>query len=209
MDLPKVYRKARSSYASDNWIRDFVDMHCLLSLDKASVVPEPDEPWLDSLSAAALDYWKVGELYMAKLHNKIVYCDPVDVRTGQGSTASDSGYVFEFPDYWSRVHRQDPVFVLNLPDPYAVRGVPVTYHQLTVLAKQEQLGHPEKLSPAIFGFGDKKTNQDIAIESAKKIMHFRRKLGQALNILWPHMKIDMFVVNPSDVLTSCKNFGFL
>jgi hypothetical protein len=193
-------------------IRSFVDMCFSVSLDKASITPTPDDPWLESLSAATLDFWKVGEVFLGKQYEKIVICDPAEIKTAPGSSASDSGYLFEFPDHWlktQKTSRYGPQFILNTPDPYALRGMPQAYDQLLMLVKQITSGRPQLLTPASFGFRDAKANEAVATELTRKILNFRRKLGKSLNTLWPDMNIELFVINTYDVLQACKKFGFI
>lgn len=208
-DNSNLYKIAREYYNSDPLIRAFVDVHYACSLSRASIVPMQSESWLQSLASATLDFWKVGELFLEKKKDLLVYCDPVEIKTGPGSTASETGYQFEFPELWMREYRQEPHFILNKVDSYAVRGIPVSYQQIVSLSRLRQSGNPQFITPAAFGFGGKAANVQTASDMVSRIMLFRRNLGAALNKLWPDLTIDMYTISGSDVLAECKKAGLV
>lgn len=209
LDYAIIYKNARDYYDTNYWIKAYVDLHYTLTLSKASILPAQDEEWLQSLSEAVLDYWKVGEVYIGQKNNKIVYCDPIDVQTAIGGSSSDDGNNFELPDYWKKVHRHTPLFSVNKMDLYDHRGLPVAYRQMKILNKLALSGKDMEISPASFGFGDMKSTKETAAAIAKRIQFFRRKLGAALNDLWTNLNIDMYVVGATDVIAELKKFQFL
>lgn len=209
MDTSNLFKLGRSYYDSDKMIKAYVDMHYVLSLSRASIDPPPSEEWLVSLSDAVLDHWKVGESFIDKQRDLVVFCDPAEVAIGVGSTASDKGYKFEFPDHWKRMFRQEPLFILNTPDPYAIRGVPVAYRQISLLSKVNFSGANEKAYPGMFDLNNLKTNQRNAQVVANRIGTFRRKLGHSINQLWPSVSVNFYVIGASDVIGEAKKFGFM
>lgn len=209
MDYGKVFNACRQYYDTVPLIRRFIDLHYTLSLDKSVVQPEQSEDWLMALSKAVLDYWKVGELYLGLENDQIVYCDPAGVEILPGSTPSDDGMRFGFPELWSRKHKHDPIFIINRESKYDLRGTPIAYRPVTYSAKMQAIGQAVDLDRSNFGFVDSKSSQETFYSIATKIGIFRRKLGQALNLFWPKLEIDMYVIAPSDVSQAAKKFGFV
>lgn len=207
-DYARVYKASRDFYQTNSIIRDYVELFFTLSLSRAVISPQPSGEWLTSLSDAVLDYWKVGELFLGKENGKIVFCDPSDVVSSAGSTASDQGLKFDLPQSWTQVHHHEPIFIINASDRYSIRGTPVAFPQITALMRLGQSGQPQLIEKSSFGFMEKKHRQQTAGEASQKIMTFRRSLGRALNILWPELAIDMYAVGPNDVLQEAKTFAF-
>ena len=205
MDFTRYYDVSRGLYDTNEWYRAYLDLHYSLSLTKASILPQPQEEWLEALSNAVLDYWKTGELFLAKNLDMVSYCNPVEVQVGPGSSASESGFRFKFPDYWTRTYRYDPVHILNTVTAHSLRGTPPAMSQVMFLERQPMA----QMSSRIFGFGTDEANLSSANDIAEKVLSFRRKLGAALNQFWPDLNIDFYVISPRDVLNEAKKFGFV
>lgn len=182
----------------------------MLSLSRATILPQQSEEWLESLSVAVLDYWKTGELFLGKFKDQVVFCDPIEVLTAPGSTASDDGQKFVMPSDWSKTQKGELAFVLNKPSQYSIRGVPVSYHQLVMLSRLGASGLPQAIDPQAFGFSktDASVNVLVGEEIVQRLMMFRRRLGFGLNQLWPELTIDFYGLNYQDVLDACRRFGF-
>lgn len=205
-DFSNVYRVSREYYAADPWVRAFTDVHYVLSLTRATIFPHPQEDWLEAMSSAVIDYWKVGELFLGQKDNKFVYCDPCDVVT---DPAADDGNKFVLPNYWVKEHKHEPIFMQNKSDKYAYRGLPVTYRQLTNLSRMRANGMPQQITANAFGFGDEKSKNKTIHDIVTRVSIFRKQLGMALNRFWPHLNIDMYIIGVGDAVVELKKFKFL